>query len=344
MIKFGVALNIAAETERGDAEVVREHMALGDLIEPLGFDALFVLEHHFTGYILSPAPLQMLAYYAGRTSRIALGTAVVVLPWHDPVRVAEQIALLDIMCNGRCLFAFGRGRSNLEYKGFRIPISEGRPRFAEAISIVVGLLDNEVFEYQGEFYQIPALSIRPRPVSRPHERFYGPAMGKDSADMLAKLGFGMLLATQKSWTSLSADVAYFNKVAAAAGYRPRGPIVFASVSVAESRQHARERALEFLGRERVMSDIHYHPSEGHQPPIDQPPDDQATAAYMNLQLVGTPDDCIQQVEELASITSLEYLVLEFSYGGMPYCEAEANMKMFASDIVTAFKQGSAGPS
>jgi alkanesulfonate monooxygenase SsuD/methylene tetrahydromethanopterin reductase-like flavin-dependent oxidoreductase (luciferase family) len=80
---------------------------MGDLAEPLGFDSLFALEHHFTGYAMSPAPTQLLSYYAGRTKRIQLGTAVIVLPWHDPVRVAEQIALLYILCGGRCVFGFG---------------------------------------------------------------------------------------------------------------------------------------------------------------------------------------------------------------------------------------------
>ena len=68
---------------------VSEHLAMGDLAEPLSFDSLFALEHHFTGYAMSPAPLQLLAYYAGRTKRITFGTAVIVLPWHDPIRVAE---------------------------------------------------------------------------------------------------------------------------------------------------------------------------------------------------------------------------------------------------------------
>jgi len=103
-MKVGIALNMLTKEGRSDASVVAEHMALGDPAEPLGFDSLFALEHHFTGYAMSPAPTQLLAYYAGRTKRIALGTAVIVLPWHDPVRVAEQIALLDIMCGGRCLF------------------------------------------------------------------------------------------------------------------------------------------------------------------------------------------------------------------------------------------------
>src|SRR5881398_1531908 len=108
-MKVGIALNMLCQAGRADASVVGEHLALGDLAEPLGFDSVFALEHHFTGYAMSPSPTQLLSYIAGRTKRITLGTAVIVLPWHDPVRVAEQIALLDILSHGRCIFGFGRG-------------------------------------------------------------------------------------------------------------------------------------------------------------------------------------------------------------------------------------------
>src|SRR5579863_7993125 len=171
-MKVGIALNMLCQDGRSDASVVGEHLAMGDLAEPLGFDSIFALEHHFTGYAMSPATPQLLSYYAGRTRRIQLGTAVIVLPWHDPIRVAEQIALLDILCGGRCLFGFGRGAASVEYDGMRIPMAEARPRFVEAAQIVRTALAEESFEWQGEFYQIPRTAIRPRPISKPQERFY----------------------------------------------------------------------------------------------------------------------------------------------------------------------------
>ncbi len=95
-MKVGIALNMLTKDGHSDASIFAEHMVLGDLAEPLGFDSLFALEHHFTGYAMAPSPTQLLSYYAGRTQRIMLGTAVIVLPWHDPIRVAEEIALLDV--------------------------------------------------------------------------------------------------------------------------------------------------------------------------------------------------------------------------------------------------------
>src|SRR5256884_2633460 len=154
VMKVGIALNMLTKEGRSDAAVLAEHMALGDLAEPLGFDSLFALEHHFTGYARSPSPSVLLSYYAGRTRRITLGTAVIVLPWHDPVRIAEEIALLDILSGGRCLLGFGRGAASAEYAGFRIPMEEARPRFVETAQIVVRALSQEVFDWDGEFYKI----------------------------------------------------------------------------------------------------------------------------------------------------------------------------------------------
>ncbi len=93
-MKVGMALNILQQPGHSDAAVYAGHLALGDLAEPMGFDSLWALEHHFTGYSMSPDPTQLLSYFAGKTKRITLGTAVIVLPWHDPVRVAEEIARL----------------------------------------------------------------------------------------------------------------------------------------------------------------------------------------------------------------------------------------------------------
>jgi alkanesulfonate monooxygenase SsuD/methylene tetrahydromethanopterin reductase-like flavin-dependent oxidoreductase (luciferase family) len=349
-MKVGVALNMLSQAGRPDVAVVSEHMALGDLAEPLGFDSLFALEHHFTGYAMSPSPTQLLAYYAGRTSRITLGTAVIVLPWHDPIRVAEEIALLDIMCGGRCVFGFGRGAASVEYEGFRIDQGEARPRFIESAQIIKMALSQDSFEFKGEHFQIPRTSIRPRPISHPERRFYGTAVSPESVDVMARLGFSMLVIMQNEWPKAAADVHRFNAVAAAEGFKPRPPMVLTNVSVAESRAEAEDRAIEYLGRKWDSIDNHYHFSDGHlnnvkgyesydkvgvtyakmKDPVRRA---KATDFYVSIQLVGTPDDCIQKLEELQALTGLDHLITEFSFGGMPHHESETNMRMFADTVM-----------
>jgi alkanesulfonate monooxygenase SsuD/methylene tetrahydromethanopterin reductase-like flavin-dependent oxidoreductase (luciferase family) len=357
-MKIGIALNMLAQPGRSDATVVGEHLALGDLAEPLGFDSLWALEHHFTGYAMSPAPTQLLSYYAGRTKRLQLGTAVIVLPWHDPIRVAEQIALLDIMCGGRCLFGFGRGAASVEYDGFRIPMEEARPRFLEAAQLIVKALSEPEFEFAGEFYRIPRTAIRPRPISHPERRFYASAVSPDSAEIMARLGFGLLVIMQNEWPKAAADIRNFAETARGFGHQPRAPIVLTNVSVAETRAEADERAMQYLGRKWQSIDDHYHFSDGHLAVVkgyesygkmaktyakmaDPAAAEKATRFYVNIQIVGTPEDCLAQIGELQHLTGLDHLVTEFSFGGMPHDEAELNLRLFADRVLPVLQRDGA---
>src|SRR5919106_2262181 len=342
-MKVGTSLNMLTKEGRSDASVLAEHLALGDLAEPLGFDSVFALEHHFTGYAMSPSPTQVLSYIAGRTKRITLGTAVIVLPWHDPVRVAEEIALLDILSHGRCVFGFGRGAASVEYAGFRIPMEEARPRFVEAAKIVVKALTEEAFEWDGEFFKIPRTSIRPRPISHPERRFYASSVSPESAEIMAKLGFGMLVIMQNEWPKAAQDIHKYREITESVGHTPRPPIILTNISVAESREEARERALVYLARKWDSIDTHYHFSDGHLASVkgyefygnmaktyskmkDEGYRKKATDFYVKIQIVGTPDDCIQQIAELQRLTGMEHFITEFGYGGMPHEQAELNMR------------------
>ena len=354
-MKVGIALNMLCKDGHSDAQVVGEHLAMGDLAEPLGFDSLFALEHHFTGYAMSPAPTQLLAYYAGRTRRIMLGTAVIVLPWHDPIRVAEQIALLDILCGGRCLFGFGRGAASVEYEGFRIPMGEARPRFAEAAQLIVKALSNESFDWDGEYFKIPRTAIRPRPISHPERRFYASSVSPESAEIMAKLGFGMLMIMQNEWPKAAQDIDKFREIAVSVGHQPRPPIILTNVSCAETREEARERGYKYLARKWDSIDNHYHFSDNHLAAVkgyesygktaktyakmkDPAFRQKATDFYVSIQVVGTPEDCLQQLEELHRLTGLDHLVTEFSFGGMPHEEAEVNMRLFADRVLPVLQR------
>ena len=348
-MRVGISLNMLTKQGRSDASVLAEHLALGDLAEPLGFDSLFALEHHFTGYSMSPAPTQLLSYFAGRTQRITLGTAVIVLPWHDPVRVAEEIALLDILSNGRCVFGFGRGAASVEYAGFRVPMEEARARFVESARIVSKALTNEVFDWEGEFFKIPKMSIRPRPISHPERRFYASSVSPESAEIMARLGFGLLVIMQNEWPKAAEDIQRFRDITASVGHTPRPPIISTNISVAESREEAHERAALYLARKWDSIDTHYHFSDGHLANVkgyefyggmaktyskmkDETYRKKATEFYVKIQVVGTPDDCLQQIAELQRLTGLTHLVGEFGFGGMPHEEAQLNLRLFADRV------------
>ena len=105
---------------------------------------MWTVEHHFTDYTMCPDPLQLLSWLAGRTERVLLGTGVVVLPWHDPVRVAEQIALLDNLSGGRLLLGIGRGIARIEYEGFGVDMDTSRERFVESAEVVLAALEQRL--------------------------------------------------------------------------------------------------------------------------------------------------------------------------------------------------------
>jgi alkanesulfonate monooxygenase SsuD/methylene tetrahydromethanopterin reductase-like flavin-dependent oxidoreductase (luciferase family) len=357
-MKIGTDLSMLAQPGRPDVAVMAEHLALGDLAEPLGFDSLFGLEHHFTGYSMSPNPLQMLTYFAGRTKKITLGTCVIVLPWHDPIRVAEQIAYLDVLCGGRCLFGFGRGAASVEYAGFRIPMEEARPRFAEAAQLVTKALAEEVFEWNGEFYKIPRMSIRPRPMSHPERRFYASSVSPESAEIMAKLGFGMMVIMQNEWVKAAADIQSFRDIAINTGHTPPPPIILTNVSVAESRDEAKERAAQYLGAKWDSIDNHYKFSDGHLASVkgyesygkmaktyaklqDEEQRKKMTDFYVKIQIVGTPQDCIEKIRELRALTGTDHIVCDFSYGRMPHDQAELNMRLFADRVMPVLQRDSA---
>ena len=354
-MKVGIALNMLSKQGLSDAAVLAEHMALGDLAEPLGFDSLFALEHHFTGYAMGPSPTQLLSYYAGRTKRIVLGTAVIVLPWHDPVRVAEEIALLDVLSGGRCLFGFGRGAASVEYAGMRVPMEEARARFVETAKIVVEALTHDSFEWDGEFFKIPRTSIRPRPISHPERRFYASSVSPESAEIMARLGFGVLVVMQNAWAKAAEDIQRYRDLATSVGHTPRPPIILTNISCADNRAEAQERAAQYLSRKWDSIDNHYHFSDGHLATVkgyefyggmaktyskmkDEGFRKKATDFYVKIQIVGTPDECIQQVAELRRLTGVDHLVTEFGFGGMPHDQAELNMRLFADRVVPTLQR------
>src|SRR5256712_3157282 len=218
-----VAIQNHPSSPQADHHLYWEECWLADLAEPLGFDSLWAVEHHFDNYAMIPDVVQFLTYMAGRTSRIQLGTGVIVLPWHDPVRVAEQIAMLDILSRGRLLIGVGRGAARLEYEGFRIPMDEARERFIEAAEVVVKALQHERFSHQGKYFQIPEMSIRPRPYADFSGRLYGAAISPESAEIMAKLGIGVLSILQRARDATIAEIERYNTLYRDMAGRGPGP-------------------------------------------------------------------------------------------------------------------------
>ncbi len=335
-----------------DHDLYWEECRLADLAEPLGFDSLWAVEHHFDNYAMIPDVVQFLTYLAGRTSRINLGTAVIVLPWHDPVRVAEQIAMLDILSHGRLLVGFGRGAAKLEYDGFRIPMDEARERFIEAAEVVVKALKNEHFSHQGRFFQIPEMSIRPRPYTDFSGRLYGAAISPESAEIMARLGIGVLSVIQRDWESTAAEIqrydAFYRQLT---GREPVPPVIAARVIIGDTEAEARELARRYISGHWEMADRHYGISRGdhrgvkgyeHYSKIGEmlkQLDPQVVIeTTMAPHIYGTPETCLQRVRQLRDKFKTDHFAAIFSDGGIPAELAERSIRRFAAEVLPELRR------
>jgi alkanesulfonate monooxygenase SsuD/methylene tetrahydromethanopterin reductase-like flavin-dependent oxidoreductase (luciferase family) len=357
-MKVGTAIGMLNVGEKPDSQIYYDDCRLADLAEPLGFDSIWSVEHHFTGYAMCPDVVQLMTYFSGRTKNVTLGTAVIVLPWHDPVRVAEQIAMLDVLSRGRCIFGFGRGAATVEYQGFRVPMDEARPRFVEAAKIVVMALSQERFSCDGEFFKIPEMSIRPRPVSHPERRFYASSVSPESAEIMARLGFGVLIVPQRDWDTAGQDVQRYRETALSVGLTPRPPICLVNVSVSESHDEAKELAQVHMGAMFDSIDEHYHFADGHLQGVkgyefyakmaktyakfsDPQVKDKAVDFFVSLHAAGTPNEVLDQIGSMVRKSGMDHFVAQFSYGGMPYEKCERNMRLFADKVMPVLKNDNA---
>ena len=350
-MKVGMTLQLTSFHGKPDFQTYQEELALGDMAEDMGFDSIWALDHHFTGYTMSPDPTQMLSYFAGRTKRIQLGTAVIVLPWHDPVEVAENIALLDVLSNGRTIIGFGRGAATVEYAGYRIPMHESRERFVECAEIVRRGLTQDSFSYDGKYYQIPEIQIRPRPISHPEQRCYASSVSPESAEIMAKLGLGVLIIAQRSWEDTAADYQRYVENATASGFQPRAPIGLFNVLVSDDPQEAEDLAQEHLGAMFDSIESHYRFSSGDLTKVkgyefygkmaktyaklnaDEEAKTKAIEFFRSLHASGTPDQVLEKFRYIHSTVALEHVVNTFAFGGLPIDKLRRSYQLFAEKVL-----------
>jgi len=183
----------------GDDQVWDEEIRLARLAADLGFDALWSAEHHFFDYSFCPDNLQLMTYLAAACPGVGLGTAAVIVPWHDPLRVAEQAAVLDLLCKGRLRLGLGRGLARREFAAFRGTMDESRERFDEAAPMIVAALRTGFIEGNGTHYKQPRVELRPRPKYDFAGRIYAVASSEDSVEAAARLGAHMVMFSDRPW-------------------------------------------------------------------------------------------------------------------------------------------------
>jgi len=342
---------------RPDVDVYRDDLRLADLCEPLGFDSIWSVEHHFTDYTMCPDVVQFLTYMAGRTQRVALGSMVVVLPWHDPMRVAEEVSMLDNISGGRMILGLGRGAGKVEFEGFRVPMDESRERFVEAAQMLLEGLEKGYCEFDGRFVRQPRADIRPAPFKSFRGRTYAAAVSPESVKIMAELGVGILIIPQKPWPEVARElVEYHALYRQINGAEPPPPISAGWTFCDADPERAREEARRWIGGYfRTVLDHyqfggeHMKTTRGYEyyakmtDKIHAYGDEKVIDFFVDLQVWGTPEQCYDRILDIRRRVGNDHFVGVFSYAGMPAAEAERSLRLFARDVMPALQRLEPGP-
>jgi len=338
----------AAFQYRGDDPerlFVRKELECCVRAESLGFDSVWLTEHHFSDYGLIPDPLQALSHIAARTTRVQLGTAVLVLPWHDPLRLAEQALLADHLSDGRLVLGIGRGLAKAEFEGLRVPLEESRTRFTEHAELLLHALETGVIE-GGELTRQPRRELRPRPFRPFGGRVFSASVSPESAPLVARLGLGMMFIIVKPAELMAQDIARHR--AAWAEHHGEGvplpqPLLSAVVVVDESEDRALETAKKYDRSSHQIAVRHYGMAEadfgatkGYEfyramrtatgPAPDLPP---ATVIH------GTPDQVLKRFEEYKNVLNMQGVLAIFH--GIPGEDGERSLRCFTRDCLPELK-------
>jgi len=333
--------------ERSDREVYEKEFALlVESAEPLGYDSIWFTEHHFTGYTMCVDPIQLLTYVAGRTKRIKLGTAVVVLPWHDPVRVTEQIVVLDNLSGGRVLLGLGRGAGKVEYDLYRIDMNQARERFIETTEIVLQGLEKGYCQYKGAIFNQPRAELRPAPNRSFRDRTYVAGVSPETIGVMHRLGVGMLIVPQKPWVQTAQEIStYKDAFVKHNGFPPPAPIATGWVFCDENADRAHELAMRYIGSyfDSVLEHYHYDTDalkgvKGYEYYTAwgdaMKGDGKKTMVefFVNLHVWGTPEMCYEKILTIRQNIGADTFVGTFSYGYMPWELVARNFELFTKKV------------
>jgi alkanesulfonate monooxygenase SsuD/methylene tetrahydromethanopterin reductase-like flavin-dependent oxidoreductase (luciferase family) len=336
-----------------DAKRFSEELESALKFEGLGFDSIWTVEHHVSPYTMVTNPIQLLTFFAGATSRIDVGTMVVVLPWHHPLRVAEDMTMLQYALRGRQAYiGFGRGAARREFTQLGFDMNESRERFIESVHIIRKALTEEAFSFRGDHYNIERATMRPRPrdaqalVDNMHFS-WGSAT---SAPVGAKLGLKPLIIPQKAWADYHADLAEFSRVRTELGLPLARPRIHMNVYCAETEEKARRNAHIYVPqyadsatRNYEMHGSHFKDIKGYEHYAEraaaisskQEFTDRMARGYLENHVWGTPEQCITKLKFIADQFHPEEFMMVMRFGTMPQDVSDDSITLFAREVLPA---------
>jgi len=339
-----------------DQEVFLREVEMGVNAEKWGFDTVWSAEHHFDDYSMLPDNLQILTYIAARTSKIKLGTAAVILPWNDPKRVVEKVAMLDMLSGGRVMYGMGRGLAKMEYEAFGIPMDEARERFVEATKLTLeGLRTGVVENPDGKYYKQSRAQIRPAPdpsYEWTRERLFGAAMSPDTIPIIAELGLRMMTFVQFPFEKHAEAINQWRELyREKQGVEPPTPLVQDFVICHEDADEARRLAHEHLSRYFLsvikhydFAGDHWRSTKGYETyqvgadMIKEAGMEAAATGYVEANIYGTPEQIVEKYAARRELAGDFSANAAFAFGGLPIDQAFKSAQLFGEKVVPELKK------
>ena len=337
---------------RNETQVFQETLDELALAETCGFRTAWLVEHHFMrGYSHSSAPDLVLAAASQRTRTLRLGHAIIPLPYHHPLQVAERLATLDVLSNGRVEFGFGRGFSPNEYASFGVEMQRSRERVEESLAIIRQTFTGMPVQFSGRHFQIENAEVLPKPVQQPHPPLWMAAVSPESFELAARLGVGVLVGPFKPWFMVQSDIGHYRaawkKYQGDAEEAPRVGMTIGLLCL-EDGQRARELAKthitwfyrELLKQtapvlERLHAGYEYYKKMGTLKFLAEKTLNLAVLESLGMVVAGDPAHCRNKLETYRD-AGVDHLLCAVSAGGLPTEAAQACMRTLADQVMPHF--------
>jgi luciferase family oxidoreductase group 1 len=341
MINFGTFLLMQSPSGRPSQEIFSRAIDISQAAESLGFRNIWLAEHHFSTYGYLPRPVQLATYIAAKTQTLRVGTAVIVVPLHHPLVIAEEIATLDLLAGGRVDIGLGRGYQHYEFERLGLELDSARTRWEESVDIILKALQGEPFSYAGKLFRIPETTIFPQPLQQPHPPIWVTAQSPESVEATVRRGFNLLTG---GFGVPIERMAEFRKqfdclVAEVKPARMPEVGVQRAVYVTDNADDARAAAEEARWNMRVTLSLrnNYERVErGRAIAMPMPNEPDTDDLLDRFLVIGTPETVIRQIRRLEELVGITHFNCSFWFGDLEHPRVLKSMELFAREVMPAF--------
>ena len=350
-MKFGLHFQLPCAANQSPVRRYRDTIEQAVHAERLGFESVWPVEQHFNPDLsILPAPLLLLAAVAERTRTLRLGVAIVLLPLSHPVRIAEEIATLDVISGGRVEFGVGRGAIPAHFAGFGVPQAESRDRLLEGLDAILRAWNGDRLSHDGRYFRFEDLSVVPKPIQQPYPPIRVAANSMDSFELLGRMGYDICVATQVNpFPKLKELVPMYRQARVAAGHPSRGGedlTLLCPLFVGESQRRIREIMEPGVNHfiqvaASLFAGVAAKP-EGGAIRLQKAAERARRLTYEKFTgLMGvfeTPAMCVRRLKLIQEEFNPGRLICWFNPGGMaPHQEVMRAMEMFAAEVMPHFQ-------